>query len=110
MFVGIVDLNRCLSLVQHSTKLYLVNHAALAYVTFALFNSRRTHCKAYREELFFQLALRQFGDMTKLKLEPPPPLRKLVQIAVDAEDTTEDTKLTKAQIVDVSTPLSSVML
>ncbi|PBK94630.1 DNA binding protein [Armillaria gallica] len=82
IFVGIVDLNRCLSLVQHSTKLYLVNHAALA------------------EELFFQLALRQFGDMTKLKLEPPPPLRKLVQIAVDAEDTTEDTKLTKAQIVD----------
>ncbi|KAK0446015.1 histidine kinase-like ATPase [Desarmillaria tabescens] len=82
IFVGIVDLNRCLSLVQHSTKLYLVNHAALA------------------EELFFQLALRQFGDMTKLKLDPPPPLRKLIQIAVDAEDTTEDTKLTKAQIVD----------
>ncbi|KAK0204070.1 histidine kinase-like ATPase [Desarmillaria ectypa] len=82
IFVGIVDSNRCLSLVQHSTKLYLVNHAALA------------------EELFFQLALRQFGDMTKLKLDPPPPLRKLVQIAVDAEDTTEDTKLTKAQIVD----------
>ncbi|KAG7446826.1 DNA mismatch repair protein MutL [Guyanagaster necrorhizus] len=82
IFVGIVDLNRCLSLVQHSTKLYLVNHAALA------------------EELFFQLALRQFGDMAKLKLEPPPPLRKLVQIAVDAEDTTEDSKLTKTQIVD----------
>ncbi|KAK0496296.1 histidine kinase-like ATPase [Armillaria luteobubalina] len=82
IFVGIVDITRCLSLVQHSTKLYLVNHAALA------------------EELFFQLALRQFGDMTKLKLEPPPSLRKLVQIAVDVEDTSEDTKLTKAQIVD----------
>ncbi|KAG7091898.1 hypothetical protein E1B28_008298 [Marasmius oreades] len=32
IFVGIVDLDRCLSLVQHSTKLYLVNHGALAYV------------------------------------------------------------------------------
>jgi DNA mismatch repair protein MLH1 len=29
-FVGIVDLDRCLSLIQHSTKLYLVNHGALA--------------------------------------------------------------------------------
>lgn len=29
-FVGVVDLDRCLSLIQHSTKLYLVNHAALA--------------------------------------------------------------------------------
>ena len=32
IFVGIVDLDRCLSLLQHSTKLYLVNHGALAYV------------------------------------------------------------------------------
>lgn len=31
IFVGIVDLDRCLSLLQHSTKLYLVNHGALAY-------------------------------------------------------------------------------
>lgn len=30
VFVGIVDLDRCLSLLQHSTKLYLVNHGALA--------------------------------------------------------------------------------
>jgi hypothetical protein len=29
-FVGIVDFDRCLSLIQHSTKLYLVNHGALA--------------------------------------------------------------------------------
>lgn len=31
-FVGIVDDYRCLSLIQHATKLYLLNHAALAYV------------------------------------------------------------------------------
>lgn len=29
IFVGIVDMDRCLSLIQHSTKLYLVNHGAL---------------------------------------------------------------------------------
>jgi DNA mismatch repair protein MLH1 len=32
-FVGIADYGRCLSLVQYETKLYLVNHAALAYVS-----------------------------------------------------------------------------
>lgn len=31
-FVGIVDYDLSLSAVQHSTKLYLVNHAAIAYV------------------------------------------------------------------------------
>jgi len=29
-FIGIVDIHRCLSLIQYSTKLYLVNHDALA--------------------------------------------------------------------------------
>ncbi|KIY63167.1 DNA mismatch repair protein MutL [Cylindrobasidium torrendii FP15055 ss-10] len=81
-FVGIVDLNRCLSLIQHSTNLYLVNHASLA------------------EELFYQLGLRQFGNMSKLKLDPPPPLRTLVKIAVEAEDIPADAPLPKPQIVD----------
>ena len=31
-FVGIVDLGRCLSLLQHGKSLYLVNHGALAFV------------------------------------------------------------------------------
>jgi len=31
-FVGIVDTHKCLSLVQYSTNLYLVNHSSLAYV------------------------------------------------------------------------------
>ena len=29
-FVGIADLRRCLSLIQHSTKLYLVDHGTLS--------------------------------------------------------------------------------
>ena len=32
-FVGIVDLDRSVSLIQHSTKLFIVNHAALSYVS-----------------------------------------------------------------------------
>ncbi|GJE86641.1 DNA mismatch repair protein MutL [Phanerochaete sordida] len=82
VFVGIVDLGRCLSLVQHSKKLYLVNHGALA------------------EEFFYQLGLLQFGDYHRIKLEPPPPLQALVELAVEAEDTSES-KLSKADIVDV---------
>nr|ATV82123.2 DNA mismatch protein [Strobilurus tenacellus] len=81
-FVGIVDVNQCLSLLQHSTHLYLVNHAALG------------------EELFYQLGLRQFGNMSKLKLEPPPPLKALVTIAVQAEQLPDKTPLNKDQIID----------
>ncbi|KAJ7770488.1 histidine kinase-like ATPase [Mycena metata] len=81
-FVGIVDINKCLSLIQHSTKLYLVNHGALA------------------EELFYQLGLRQFGNFSRLKLQPPPPLRTLIEIAVEVEEATEESGLTKPQIVD----------
>ncbi|KAF8434567.1 DNA mismatch repair protein [Boletus edulis BED1] len=66
-FVGVVDDYRCLSLIQHATKLYLINHAALG------------------EEMFYQLALMQFGSYRRLKLEPPPPLRTLLKLAVDAE-------------------------
>ncbi|KAG5645503.1 hypothetical protein DXG03_005913 [Asterophora parasitica] len=81
-FVGIVDLPRSLSLIQHSTNLYLVNHGSLA------------------EELFYQLGIRQFGNFSRLKLEPSPPLRILIEVAVNAEDSTETSTLSKPQIVD----------
>ncbi|PAV19137.1 DNA mismatch repair [Pyrrhoderma noxium] len=68
VFVGIVDLPRSLSLIQHETKLYLVNHASLA------------------EELFYQLGLRQFGNYARIKLEPQPPIRHLIQLAVRTEE------------------------
>ncbi|KAE9391066.1 DNA mismatch repair protein MutL [Gymnopus androsaceus JB14] len=82
IFVGIVDMDLCLSLVQYSTKLYLVNHGALA------------------EELFYQLGLRQFGDFSRLKLEPSPSLHDLIGIAVDEEEISEETTLSKSEIVD----------
>ncbi|ESK91760.1 dna mismatch repair protein [Moniliophthora roreri MCA 2997] len=81
-FVGIADLDLCLSLIQHSTKLYLVNHGALA------------------KELFYQLGLRQFGNMSRMKLDPPPSMRKLIEIAVEAEDLEGHTRLSKVQVVD----------
>ncbi|KAG6820913.1 hypothetical protein H0H93_009687 [Arthromyces matolae] len=81
-FVGIVDLQRSLSLIQYSTELYLVNHCSLA------------------EELFYQLGVRQFGNFNKMKLDPPPSLHALVEIAVNAEDSTNESDLSKSEIVD----------
>lgn len=37
------------------------------------------------EELFYQLALRQFANLPRLKLQPAPPIRMLIKLAVDAE-------------------------
>ncbi|PPR02265.1 hypothetical protein CVT24_011614 [Panaeolus cyanescens] len=81
-FVGIADMMRSLSLVQYSTKLYLVNHDALA------------------EELFYQLGVRQFGNFSRIKLEPSPSLRELLEISVAVEESTSQSKLTKPQIVE----------
>ncbi|KAF7300657.1 DNA-mis-repair domain-containing protein [Mycena chlorophos] len=81
-FVGIVDLHKGLSLIQFATKLYLVSHGAIA------------------EELFYQLGLRQFGNFTRLKLQPAPSIRKLIEIAVELEETTEESGLTKPEIVE----------
>ena len=55
----------------------------------------------FREELFYQLGIRQFGDFSKIKLEPPPSLRSMIEIAVNAEDSTENSRLSKNQIVEV---------
>ncbi|KAI0053206.1 DNA mismatch repair protein MutL [Auriscalpium vulgare] len=82
IFVGVVDVQRELSLIQHSTKLYLVSHGALA------------------EELFYQLGLRQFGNFPRLKLYPAPPIRTLIALAVDAEDGVRRSSLSKADIID----------
>jgi DNA mismatch repair protein MLH1 len=57
-----------------------------------------------REELFYQLGLRQFGDMPRIKLQPSPPLMKLLEIAVNAEEISPgQTSLSKSDIVKVDT-------
>nr|VWO95988.1 Di/tri peptide transporter 2 [Ganoderma boninense] len=80
-FVGVVDAPRCLSLVQHNTRLYLLNHGALA------------------AELFFQLGLRQFGNFSRIRLDPAPDMRTLVALAVDAEEAVEESGLSKQEVV-----------
>ncbi|KAI0764880.1 DNA binding protein [Fomes fomentarius] len=81
-FVGVVDAPRCLSLVQHGTRLYLLNHGALS------------------AELFYQLGLRQFGNISRIRLDPPPDLRTLVSLAVDAEQDIAESGLKSEEVVD----------
>ncbi|EJT96510.1 DNA mismatch repair protein MutL [Dacryopinax primogenitus] len=80
-YVGIASMNLCLSLVQSSTKLFLINHAALS------------------EELFYQLGLMQFGNIGKLTLEPAPSLEELVRLAVDAEAAIKEQGLIPEKII-----------
>lgn len=63
-----------------------------------------------REELFYQLGLRQFGDFSRLKLEPSPSLHDLIGIAVDEEEISEETTLSKSEIVDVRAIILSSLL
>ncbi|CAK9779590.1 DNA mismatch repair protein MutL [Cutaneotrichosporon oleaginosum] len=70
-FVGLVDRTMCLSLIQHQTRLLLVNHAAMG------------------DEHFYQLGLRQFGAFGRLKLEPAPKLEDLLRIAAEDEPLAE---------------------
>jgi DNA mismatch repair protein MLH1 len=60
-FVGVVD--HQMSLIQHGTKLYLVNHRRLSL------------------ELHYQQALRDVGHLGSMKLEPIAPVAKTVRIS-----------------------------
>ncbi|KAJ9095362.1 hypothetical protein QFC19_007606 [Naganishia cerealis] len=55
------------ALIQHETKLYCIRYDDFA------------------NTLFYQLGLKQFGSMHKLKLDPPQPLRDLLEIAIENE-------------------------
>ena len=98
-FVGIVDRDTCLSLVQHSTKLYLANHASLGWV------SRYCNDKSLmrgRDEHFYQLGLRQFGSFHRLKLEPAPELRELLRLAAEDERGIAENGLESDEVVEAS--------
>ena len=62
----------------------------------------------FREELFYQLGLRQFGDFSRIKLDPPPSLRSMEEIAVNADDTTISSHLSRNQIAEVCHPVSQL--
>ncbi|PWN52715.1 DNA mismatch repair protein MutL [Violaceomyces palustris] len=80
-FVGVADLERDLSLLQHETKLYLVNHAAII------------------EEYAYQLVIRQFGSLDKVLLEPPPSVEDLLRIGLELETEVEESGLGRDEVV-----------
>lgn len=63
-FVGVVDLQKGLSLIQHETKLLLVNHDAMI------------------REFAYQLVIRQFGSLRRMKLSPAPKLEELIRLGL----------------------------
>lgn len=91
-FVGVVDLEKGLSLIQYSTQLYLVHHAALI------------------EEFCYQLALRQFGAYTCVKLDPPPTLMDLIAIGFDMEEADEEKASLPLSRQQVAEKISRVLL
>ncbi|CDW97954.1 hypothetical protein [Sporisorium scitamineum] len=64
-FVGVVDLDKGLSLIQHETRLLLVNHDAMI------------------REFAYQLVLRQFGSLKRVRLDPAPMLDGLIRLGLE---------------------------
>ncbi|GAC92996.1 hypothetical protein PHSY_000556 [Pseudozyma hubeiensis SY62] len=87
-FVGVVDLRKGLSLVQHETRLLLVNHDAMI------------------REFAYQLVLRQFGSLSRIRLDPAPKLDDLVRLALQdtvgiPEDDSGSIEATREKIVQL---------
>jgi DNA mismatch repair protein MLH1 len=53
------------------------------------------------EELFYQLGLRQFANLPRLKLEPAPSLRALISLGVEAEEHWEKAGMSQTELVEV---------
>lgn len=66
-FIGVVDEHRRLAAVQHGVKLYLVDYAAVCF------------------EMFYQIGLSDFANFGHIRLNPPIPLRDILEIAVEEE-------------------------
>ena len=77
------------------------------WLTTALWRASLDYTDAYdlipkcREELFYQLGLRQFGNFGHFRLDPPAPLHRLISLAVENEDGIEKCGLQKVQVIDV---------
>ncbi|KAJ3039014.1 DNA mismatch repair protein [Rhizophlyctis rosea] len=81
-FVGCVDDE--IALVQHQTRLYLVNHKELS------------------KELFYQLALKGFSNFGFIHLSQPAPIYDLVMVALEPEDLGEygENMMSKEEIAE----------
>ncbi|KAI8580020.1 hypothetical protein K450DRAFT_238976 [Umbelopsis ramanniana AG] len=65
-FVGVVD--DALALIQHQTKLYLVNYSVIS------------------EELFYQLVLREFSNFGYINMASAIPIKDFIMVALDEEE------------------------
>ncbi|BFZ58481.1 DNA mismatch repair protein Mlh1 [Savitreella phatthalungensis] len=65
VFVGVACFRRRLAMMQHLTKLYLVDYGALSY------------------ELFYQLGLSEFGNFGAIMLDPPLSLQDVLERAYE---------------------------
>jgi DNA mismatch repair protein MLH1 len=58
----------------------------------------------HSEQYFYQIALRQFGNFARIKLDPPPSIKLLIEMAVRAEKGIAEKSLDPAKIVKVGPP------
>lgn len=88
--------------VSHSARQEVVSRESWSSRVSFYFSYGNLYLSPLREELFYQLGLRQFGNFSRIRLDPPPSLRKLIALAVDNEEDVKEGKLNSNQIVDVS--------
>lgn len=55
----------------------------------------------HSEEFAYQLVLRQFGSLGRFRLEPPPSIRDLIRIGVEAEPDADEAGMSVDDIVEV---------
>ena len=84
-FVGSID--REFSLIQHNTALYIANTPAIS------------------QQLFYQIALKDFGNFSAIRLNPPAPINVLAKLGLDNTGKKED-----YTIVTINITLSSIQL
>lgn len=66
VFVGVADLHDRFCVIQHLTKLYLVDYGAVS------------------AELFYQIGLSEFGNFGTIELTPALPVRDLLRVAIES--------------------------
>ena len=84
-FVGSID--REFSLIQHNTSLYIANTPAIS------------------QQLFYQIALKDFGNFSAIRLNPPAPINVLAKLGLDNTGKKED-----YTIVTINITLSRIQL
>jgi DNA mismatch repair protein MLH1 len=80
-YVGLVDERRRLAAIQSGVKLYLIDYGLAC------------------NEFFYQVGLTDFGNFGIIRLDPPPKLVDLLQIASEAEQQDRNTNDTDAETI-----------